>query len=162
MYEFTVFLHIVGAIVFALGHGTSISVAFRLRVESEHPRIAALLDASSWGTNLMYVGLLIIIGSGVALGFVGDYWGQWWLWVSIVLLVLVMGAMYAMAAPFYGKVRIATGGKIPEKYRSRVSESDAATALDSLASSQKPLVMSLIGGVGLLVILWLMVAQPGS
>src|SRR5690606_32263529 len=111
MYEFVVFLHVAGAIVFALGHGTSIAVAFRLRVEREHPRIAALLAASSWGTSLMYSGLLLIVGSGVALGFMGNYWGQWWLWVSMVVLVLVLGAMYGMAAPFYGKVRVATGGQ---------------------------------------------------
>lgn len=160
MYHFVVFLHVAGTVVFALGHGTSIAVAFRLKVEKEHPRIAALLDASTWSTNLMYVGLLLIVGSGVALGFMGDYWGQWWLWVSIGVLVLVLGAMYAMAAPFYGAVRVATGVPIPEKYRSRVTEESAAAALASLATSPKPLVMSLIGGVGLAIILWLMIAQP--
>lgn len=161
MYQLMVFLHILGVVVFALGHGTSIAVAFRLKKETEHPRIAALLDASSWSTGLMYVGLLLIIGSGVALGFMGDYWGQWWLWLSIGLLVVVLGAMYGMAAPFYGAVRVATGGTIPEKYRSRVTDEHAATALASLATSPKPLIMTLIGGVGLIVILWLMVAQPG-
>lgn len=160
MYQFVVFLHVAGTVVFALGHGTSIAVAFRLRAEREHPRIAALLDASSWSTGLMYLGLLLIIGSGVALGFMGGYWGQWWLWVSIGVLGVVLAAMYAMAAPFYGRVRVATGGQIPEKYRARVSEADAAATLAMLATSSKPVVMSLIGGVGLLVILWLMVAQP--
>lgn len=161
MYQFTVFLHVLGVVVFALGHGTSVAVAFRLRKETEHPRIAALLDASSWSTGLMYVGLLLIIGSGVALGFMGDYWGQWWLWLSIGLLVVVLGAMYGMAAPFYGAVRVATGGTIPEKYRAKVSDGDATAALASLATSTKPLLMTLIGGVGLAVILWLMIAQPG-
>ena len=161
MYQFMVFLHVTGAIVFALGHGTSIAVAFRLRVEREHPRIAALLDASTWSTGLMYIGLLLIVGSGVARGFMGGYWGDWWLWVSIGVLVLVLAAMYAMAAPFYAKVRVATGGRLSEKYRERVSEEDAASTLAALASSSKPVVMSLIGGVGLLVILWLMIAQPG-
>ncbi|HRN30222.1 MAG TPA: hypothetical protein PK781_06050 [Terrimesophilobacter sp.] len=162
MYEFVVFLHVTGAIVFALGHGTSVAVAFRLRVEKENPRIAALLDASSWGTNLMYVGLLLIIGSGIALGFMGDFWGQWWLWVSIGVLVVVMGAMYAMAAPFYGAVRVASGGVIPEKYRSRVTSEAAAAALQRLGSWRAPMRVTLIGGVGLLVILWLMVFQPGG
>lgn len=160
MYEFVVFLHIAGTVVFALGHGTAIAVVFRLRVESEHPRIAALLDASTWSTSLMYIGLLLIIGSGVALGFMGDYWGYWWLWVSIGVLVLVLGAMYGMAAPFYGKLRVATGGTIPDKYKSRVTAEDAAATLTTLATSPKPMIMTLIGGVGLAVILWLMIAQP--
>lgn len=103
------FLHILGVIIFALGHGTSVAVALRLRKERDHPRIAAMLDVSSWSTGLMYIGLLLIIVPGIVLGFLGGYWATWWLWVSIVLLVLVMGAMYGIAAPYYVGLRAATG-----------------------------------------------------
>ncbi|MBX3093637.1 MAG: DUF2269 family protein [Cryobacterium sp.] len=158
MYQLMVFLHILGAIVFALGHGTSIAVAFRLKKETEHPRIAALLDASSWSTGIMYVGLLLIVGPGIALGFMGDYWGQWWLWLSIGVLIVVLGTMYGMAAPYYMRVRAATGATMRAE---SVDPGQASAALESLATSSRPMVLALIGGVGIVVILWLMVAQPG-
>lgn len=160
MYVTLVFLHVLGAIVFAVGHGTSIAVAFRLRREREHPRIAAMLDVSSWSTGLMYLGLLLTVLPGVALGFMGSYWGSWWLWVSIVLLVLIMGAMYGIAAPYYGALRAVTGATIPESSRTRFAGADAGETVASLASSWRPTALALIGGLGLAVIVWLMVAQP--
>lgn len=156
-----IFLHILGVIVFAVGHGTSIAVAFRLRREQEHPRIAAMLDVSSWSTGLMYIGLLLIIVPGIVLGFLGGYWGSWWLWVSIVLLVLVMGAMYGIAAPYYVRLRAATGAKLNEVAQKRVAALDTGGAVDSLATSWRPTALALVGGVGLVVILWLMIVQPG-
>jgi hypothetical protein len=156
-----VFLHVLGVVVFALGHGTSIAVAFRLRKERDHPRIAAMLDVSAWSTGLMYIGLLLIIVPGVVLGFMGQYWGAWWLWLSIVLLVLVMGAMYGIAAPYYRSLRAATGATLPEAALRKVSTLNTGEVVNSLATSWRPTALALVGGVGLVVILWLMIAQPG-
>lgn len=161
MYLTMVFLHILGVIVFALAHGTSIAVAFRLRKERDHSRIAAMLDVSSWSTSLMYLGLLLIIVPGVVLGFLGNYWGRWWLWVSIGLLVLVLGAMYGVAAPYYLRLRAATGATIREGSRKKAATLPADGIVESLAASSRPMVLTLIGGIGLVVILWLMIAQPG-
>jgi hypothetical protein len=156
-----VFLHILGVVVFALGHGTSIAVAFRLRKERDHPRIAAMLDVSAWSAGLMYIGLLLIIISGIVLGFLGGYWGTWWLWVSIVLLVLVMGAMYGIAAPYYRGLRAATGATMTEAVRRKAATRDTSGVVATLTTSARPMALALVGGVGLVVILWLMIAQPG-
>lgn len=161
MYQTMVFLHVLGVIVFVLGHGASIAVAFRLRKEVEHARIAAMLDVSSWSTGLMYLGLLLTIVPGIVLGFLGSYWGTWWLWVSIGLLVLVMGAMYGVASPYYLKLRAATGATVPPAAKAKLEGLDPEGAVASLAASSRPMVLAIIGGVGLVVILWLMIAQPG-
>jgi hypothetical protein len=155
-----VFLHVLGVIVFALGHGTSVAVAFRLRKESDHARIAAMLDVSSWSTGLMYLGLLLIVVPGIVLGFLGGYWGAWWLWISIALLVLVMGAMYGVASPYYLKLRAATGATIQPAAKAKLDGVDTSAAVTSLAASSRPMTLAIIGGVGLAVILWLMIAQP--
>lgn len=160
VYLTMVFLHVFGVIVFALGHGTSIAVAFRLRREREHPRIAAMLDVSSWSTTLMYIGLLLIVIPGVVLGFLGGYWGTWWLWLSIVLLVLIIGAMYGIAAPYYLGLRAATGAKVPVSSQKKAATLKTDELVDSLATSWRPMALTLIGGIGLAVILWLMLAQP--
>jgi hypothetical protein len=161
MYVFMIFLHVLGVIVFALGHGTSIAVAFRMRREREHARIAAMLDVSSWSTGLMYLGLLLIVIPGVVLGFMGGYWASWWLWVSIVLLVIVIGAMYGIATPTYLRLRAATGATMAESSRKKVGDVDSERVLDAMATSWRPTALAIIGGVGLVVILWLMIAQPG-
>lgn len=161
MYLAMVFLHVLGVVVFVLGHGASIAVAFRLRRERDHSRIAAMLDVSSWSTMLMYLGLLLTIVPGVVLGFLGNYWGTWWLWASIGLLVLVMGSMYGVAAPYYLRLRAVTGATIRESSRQRAATLTDDGAVESLATSSRPMVLALIGGVGLVVILWLMIAQPG-
>jgi hypothetical protein len=156
-----VFLHILGVIVFVLGHGASIAVAFRLRTERDHSRIAAMLDVSSWSTGLMYLGLLLTIVPGIVLGFLGNYWGTWWLWVSIGLLVLVMGAMYGVASPYYLTLRAATGATLKPAAKAKLDGVDTDGAVASLAASTRPTVLALIGGIGLIVILWLMIARPG-
>jgi hypothetical protein len=161
VYLTMVFLHILGVIVFALAHGTSIAVSFRLRKERDHSRIAALLDVSSWSTSLMYLGLLLIIVPGIVLGFLGGFWGTWWLWVSIVLLVLVMGAMYGIATPYYLGLRAATGATVKESAQRRAAALATDELVGSLATSWRPTALALVGGVGLAVILWLMIAQPG-
>jgi hypothetical protein len=47
MYEWVLFLHVVGAFAFMMSHGVSIFVAFRLQQEGEINRIRALLDLST-------------------------------------------------------------------------------------------------------------------
>ncbi|WP_167139347.1 hypothetical protein [Diaminobutyricimonas sp. TR449] len=162
MYLLMIFLHVLGAIVFALGHGTSVAVAFRLRKEVEHARIAAMLDLSSWSAGLMYAGLLLIIVPGIVLGFMGGFWGDWWLWVSIVLLLLVMGAMYGIATPTFRRLRFVTGATMDEASRKKAAGLGTEGVVESLATSWRPTALALIGGVGLAVILWLMIAQPGG
>jgi hypothetical protein len=155
-----VFLHLLGSFAFVLGHGASIAVAFRLRKERDRARIAALLDVSSWGITFMYIGLLVLIVAGVVLGFMGGYWGSWWLWVSIVLFVLVMGAMYGIAMPYYRGVRVLSGARMPESARAKAEERATEGLLETLPTSWRPSALAAIGGVGLAVIIWLMIAQP--
>lgn len=46
MYEFVVFLHILGAFGFLIGHGASAGATFRMPHETDMDRIRALLDLS--------------------------------------------------------------------------------------------------------------------
>ena len=102
--------------------------------------------------------LLLLVG-GVWAGFAGDHWGRGWIWAAIAILVVVMGAMYAMATPFYGRMRAAAGGDASPEYARRFGSGPPAD-LDAMGSSSRPLILAAIGGVGLLSILWLMVVKP--
>lgn len=160
MYDLMVFLHVLGAFVFVLAHGASMLVAFRLRAEREPARVAALLELSSLGINLMYVGLILLLLAGVVAGFMGDHWGRAWIWLSIGILVAVSVAMYALGTTFYVRLRLAAGAKVPEPLARRYDLPPTAADLDRMLASNRPFILAAIGGTGLTAIVWLMVAKP--
>ena len=109
MYPYIVLLHVIGAFVFALSHGVSLAVSLRLRGVESRERAAALLELSGMAIGGLYVGLLLLLVGGVWAGFAGDHWGRLWIWVAIGILVVIVVAMYAIATPFYGRMRAACG-----------------------------------------------------
>ena len=180
MYTWIVYLHILGAFAFALAHGTSMLVAFRLRATRDASRIAELLALSQLATRLMYVGLVLLLVGGIWAAFDGDLWGKAWIWLALGLLVGVSVVMYAVATPFYGQMRAAvgesggqvssagltggqatsaadvTGGHAPSSDGAATTSGD----LERLGTSRRPEILALVGGLGLALILWLMVLKP--
>ena len=160
MYGWIVLLHVLGAFAFVAAHGVSMLTAFQLREERDRARQAALLEASGAGIGLMYIGLLLLLVAGIVAGFMGNHWGRGWIWASLGTLVVVIAVMYAVATPFYGRMRTAAGlpgsADSAAKYKPPATEAD----LDQLAASNRPMVLALVGGIGLVVILWLMLLKP--
>jgi hypothetical protein len=159
MYSWWVYLHILGAFAFVFAHGASALAAFRIRATRDPVQIRTLLDVSSLALGVMYVGLLLLLVGGVAAGIVGDHFGRGWIWAALVILVVIIVAMYAMATPFYGQLRVAAGARAKEPKvdpNPVVSQAD----IDTLAGSNRPAVLLAIGAIGFLVILWLMVLKP--
>jgi hypothetical protein len=160
MYGFVVLLHVLGAFTFVAAHGVSMVAAVRLRGERDRVRQVALLDVSAAGVGLMYVGLLVLLAAGIVAGFMGNHWGRAWIWAALVTLVLVIVVMYAVATPFYGRMRAAAGigqwAERRDRYKPPATEAD----LDLLASSNAPFVLATVGVIGLVVIIWLMLLKP--
>ena len=159
MYEYIVLLHVVGAFLFALSHGVSLFASLQLRATHERAEITALLKLSQVSLGGVYVGLLLLLVGGVWAGFAGDHWGSGWIWASLGTLVVVIVAMYAMATPFYGRMRVASGVTTDPKMVERIGEL-GPEELATMAASGRPLILAAIGGIGFLVILWLMVVKP--
>lgn len=160
MYGLLVFIHVLGAFLFVLAHGASMLVSFRLRSERDPVRQAALFELSSAGINMMYVGLVILLLAGIAAGFVGDHWGKGWIWASLGTLVAVMAVMYSVATPFYGRMRAAAGAPVPDPVVARMKPPPAPEDLERLATSNRPMVLAAVGGIGLALIVWLMLSKP--
>ncbi len=160
-YPWLVFVHIAGGFMFVLGHGASASASVRLHQEREPARVRALLELSSQSLGVAYIGLALLLVGGVAAGFVGAWWGRAWIWASLVLLVLIAVAMYPLGSQHYAKVRHAVGLR---SYQDKKDDPDPVPAspaeLDALLDSDRPALLTLIGGGGLLVIIWLMVFKP--
>jgi hypothetical protein len=148
-----VFGHILGALLFMLAHGASAAVVFRLRRERDPNAVRVLLGLSGMTTPIAYVALVLLIGAGLWAAMSGSWFsaGGLWLWVSIVLLVVIMGAMYGFMTPAFVRLRRLVGDG-----STTVDQGE----LDEALAAPGPMIGAGIGLVGTLVILWLMVLKP--
>lgn len=152
MYQAFVFLHLVGVVVFAIAHGVSIFAAFRVRGERDPKVVAAILGLSKVAVGLLYVGLLLL-----GIGGLGAAWSAAtllapWAIASYIVLVVVLGVMYALATPYYVKVRELVGDGTPAV---------ETAEMERMLATRRPEILAGVGGIGLLVLLWLMVYRPG-
>jgi hypothetical protein len=163
MYQFWVFVHLVGVFGFLLAHGVSTAVAMSLRREREPQRIQALLELSSWTLGGFYISILVLLAGGITAGFLGHWWGEGWIWAALGVLVAMMISMYGLASTYYRRVRQAVGLQTsPRAQRQGTSPGPPASPeeLSSLLRSSRPLLIIVVGIGGLLLILWLMVFKP--
>jgi len=160
-YEIALFAHLIGVAMFLVAHGVSVFFAFALARERNPERIRAILDLSLGSLGVNYLGLLLLIGAGIWLGFMGQFWSEGWIWTSLVLLVVIAAFMIFMGVTYFGKVREAVG---LQRYRrtGQVELGPIASpdALNRLLSQPQPHLTGFVGGLGLLVILVLMVFKP--
>lgn len=160
-YPWIVAAHVVGAFGFVLAHGVSAIGAFRMRADPRPENVAAIIGLSSASFGVMYPSLLLLLVAGVAAGFIGGWWGSLWIWAALGILVLILGVMYAYGTPYYIRVRHAVGISSPQDGKD--AQPPVAAAPEELAGllrSRRPEVLALVGGVGLLAIVWLMVMKP--
>jgi hypothetical protein len=160
-YPWVVLAHVIGAFGFALAHGVSAFVAFRLRAARTPEQVTTLMDLSGSSIMLVYVSLLVILVSGIAAGFMGDWWGRPWIWISIGLLVAIATAMYLVGTKYYVQVRHAVGLPGPQDPKGTTFEPITPDALERLLDSRRPELLAAIGGGGLIALIALMVLKPG-
>ena len=160
MYGFVVLLHVLGAFAFVMAHGVSMLIAFRLRGERDPARQSLLLELSGLSVGLMYIGLGVLLLAGILAAFMGGLWGRGWIWASLGILVVVIAVMYAVATPFYGRMRAAAGVPGTEQLATRFKPTPTPADLNALATSSRPFVLAAVGSIGLAVIVWLMLSKP--
>ncbi len=159
MYRWLVFLHIVGAFAFLMAHGVSASVMFALRRERSVDRIRSLLELSRGSLGVMLGGLLLILATGVINGFIGQWWKAGWIWASIGLFFLIYGSMSALGSRGLNELRIGLG--MPSSYgqKPRAEQLDAAQ-VDAILNRSNPILLTLIGFGGFVIIAGLMWFKP--
>ena len=160
LYNWVVWIHIVGGFTFALAHGVSAGVAFKLREEREVPRVQALLDLSQVATNGMYAGIFVLLGGGIVAAFMAGLWGRGWIWTAIAILVVMFAFMYVRASVYFRDLRRAAGQPYETGKGARPAEPPNAPRLAELLVSSRPFEIAGVGYAGLIAILWLMVMKP--
>jgi hypothetical protein len=153
VYQWLVFAHLVGLVVFAMCHGVSIFSAFRIRGLRDTAAVRDQLALASQSSRVMYIGLLLLAIGGIGAASSANYWGAAWITWSIVVFIAVIIAMYAVAAGYYYPLRDLVNGKDGV---APVEGEALAKALDT----RRPELLMAIGGGGLLILIWLMVLKP--
>lgn len=156
-----VFLHVLGAFAFAAGHGVSMFAAFRLRGERDRARLATLLDLSGASLGLAFIGLLVLLVSGIVAGIVLGSFGRGWIWASLAVLVVVTIFMTPLGSTYYTRIRAALGQrtrglKPDDPDPTPVSDEELA----ALLASRRPELLLLIGAGGFVAIVYLMMFRP--
>jgi hypothetical protein len=154
VYQWWVFVHLVGVFGFLLAHGVSVAVTFKLRNERDPGRINALLQLSGTSIQAFYISLVVLLIGGFAAAAVGDLWSKAWIWTALAILMIASIAMYRLARPFYRRVgfvaRALEGG----------SEAVSDEQFSEILRSRRPWTIAWVGFGALAIILYLMVFKP--
>ena len=158
LYQWLRYVHIAGALLFVMGHGASVSVAFKVRSERDPARILALLQLSTWSLWMFYLGVLFLLGAGIWAGFTpgvdGSWWEQGWIWVALGTFVLTMFVMYGVASNYYRRLRTIT------EAMANGSEAVSQDRLAEVLSGPRAWILAIVGFGSLLFILYLMLFKP--
>jgi hypothetical protein len=155
VYQWFVFTHLIGLVLFVFAHGASAFASYQIRALRDPMAIGGYLTLSQQAVRTSYIGLLLLLIGGAGAATVGDLWAKPWVWSSIIVLVVVLAAMYAVGSRYYMRLRtllMASEGAPP------ISQE----ALGAYLNSRVPDALAGIGGLGLLVLTWLMVMKPGG
>lgn len=163
VYPWLVVLHVLCVFAFLAIHGVSMGVWWRVRRERDRTRLIPLLELSASAIAPMSVAGLLLILSGILAGVAGSLWfnGQWWLWASIGLLVVIIGVMTPLIAIPMNGVRRALGVPIQADVKAGVIPEPVDDAeLDRLLTDRRPLIGGTVAIAGIVLITWLMESKP--
>jgi hypothetical protein len=156
LYLWFVFAHLVGVVLFAISHGASAFMAIRLRNERDPAVVDSLLKVGQLSIGPMYVGLLLLAVGGLGAAWNANLWGNPWVIASIGVFIVVLVVMWSVGSPYYMGVRKALEARGPDGGPS-IDRSELARMLET----RRPDILTAVGTVGLVLLVWLMVLKPG-
>ena len=143
MYQFWVFVHLVGVFGFLAAHGVSIAITFRLRKERDPRRVNDLIAFSGTTIRAFYISLAVLLIGGTVAGVIDKWWYQGWIWAALIILIATSVTMVLLARPYYRRAAFVA--------RAMASGSQAVTdeQFDAILRSSRAHAISTVGIVGL-------------
>jgi plastocyanin len=154
VYQWFVFVHLAGVFGLLAAHGVSMVVMFRLRTERDPARIDGLLQLSAASITPFWISTVVLLVGGIVAAFLGDLWSYGWIWAAVGTLVVIIVAMFAMARPYYRRVRFIS------RAMAEGSQAVSPEQFDRILSSGRPWAVAVVGFGGLAFILYLMLFKP--
>ena len=158
MYNWLVFLHIFFAFLFMLAHGVHAAAMLKFRGEPDPEKS---LTFFSNVPDIKYVRYLYIaLGVfGFAAAFITPWWKQGWPWASAVIFGITSWVMYKFGAGYYLIIWNAALRLIEAK-KTDMDLPAAQKEFDGARNTPHAMIVSVVGIVGLAIILWLMRFKP--
>lgn len=163
MYQWMVYIHVLATFAFLITHGVSSVVALRLRTQRDPAIVRAWLELYANGGvyGVLYGSLLVLLVSGTISGFMGDWWGRGWIWLSLVLLIAIIVTMFLIGSRHYSQIRKAVGmAWFDGRKEHPAGEQAPAEEIEALLAKAPAITLAVIGFGGIAVILWLMMFKP--
>jgi hypothetical protein len=157
-YPWIVYLHLFAAFVYMLVHGVEAAVMWHFSREADPERSLTFFNSLPRLTLLRVVFAWLVI-SGLVAGFMVPWWRQGWMWTSLAILIVMGVLMNRFGNAYFNQIARTAGGAIHEKNH----ETNAHTGLEAFHKARRswhPPGVTVIGLVGLGLILWLMMFKP--
>ena len=154
MYRWLLYAHLISVTGFLVSHGHSAVMALRLRRETSPDSIRSMVALSTLSHRVMYPFLVLILLTGIVLGFAGSWWAYKWIWTALAVLILTIIAMSTLGTqytPLRGEAR-------EPRHRGPVAETP--DVIRKVAASTNAGPITAVGVVALLVLIWLMTLKP--
>jgi hypothetical protein len=159
MYGWLLYTHVASVAGFLLAHGTSAAMALRLRQEKTPDGIRSLTDLSKRTTNIMYGFIILVVITGLFLGFQGSWWSHGWIWAAVALLIITIGVMSVLGRG-YNAVRGAVGLPVRSGREVKTMPPASSDELRRVVDAAPAGAITAIGVVALALLLWLMILKP--
>lgn len=158
MYSWLVFLHVLTGFAYILTHGVQAGVMWQLRSEAEPERSLVLISAMPRLTVLRII-LVLLLATGLITGFMVPWWRQGWMWAAIGVLAIV-GILMNRFGNAYFDLLVVSARRAVEDQKNILADSSSLDAFHAARAAWHPWGVTIIGLVGLAVILWLMMFKP--
>ena len=158
MYNWLVLLHIFFAFLFMLTHGAHAAAMLKFRGEPDPEKS---LTFFSNVPDIKYVRYLTVAMGlfGFAPAFMTAWWRQWWIWLSALVFLIVSWVMQKYGAGYYGIIFDASNRLIEAK-KTNTNLPAAQKEFDDARNAPHAMIVSVVGIVGLAILLWLMRFKP--
>ncbi len=163
LYPWVKLIHVISAFGFMTAHGVSVFVLFKLQSEQDRERICALLELSRLSLNPMYISLVGLLITGIAGGFMANWWRMGWIWLALALFLALGAIMGKYGRQHFEMLRWALGisAANPSNRREVIPvTADSPEQLRALIASGHTRLLAWTGLGGLAAILLLMVLKP--
>ena len=158
MYNWLVLLHIFFAFLFMLAHGAHAAAMLKFRGEPDPEKSLTFFNIIP--TTILIRVLTILMGiPGLIAAFITPWWKQGWTWASLVIFVIISYVMFKYGAGYYYIIEDAAERLIEAK-KTNTNLPAAQKEYDDARNSPQAMLVSIVGIVGLAIILWLMRFKP--
>jgi hypothetical protein len=158
MYNWLVLLHIFFAFLFMLAHGVHAAAMLKFRGEPDPEKSLTFFHIVPELTLIRY--LTVVMGVfGFAAAFLTVWWRQWWIWLSALIFLIVSWVMFNYGGGYFGMIQDAALHLIEAK-KTNINLPAAQKEFDDARNSSYPMLVSVVGILGLALILWLMRFKP--